>query len=383
MKRLLLLVLLALPCFADYAQQATVSIAAASGSTQTNIHQTFTGVGTKLCLAANGGGGLIQNTSTRVGVTVPDDFVLTSDAARTSFYSWGIETYDAVSATNCRIRGWVLIPSLTTGAAVNIYVSIGNAAVNTYQGGAVGSEFDAPVKLAHHLPDGTTLSFKDFTSNANDGSGGGTSPTVAAGQIDGGLTDGGAGYVTLTGAPLATIGHTSTFSVCAWFKIASLPSARINLTPLPFLVTNSFAGDIYISATNKLTIEASKANVANITFSEAGNIATGSFVHTCGTWDGTTATLYKNGTSSGSANYSASTAANVTTSNWVYGALNFSAAYSSFWNGQIDEMEWWNGVALTADTVATLYGNQNSIPVIGAFSPISTTNNKLLLLGTP
>lgn len=162
MRTVIALLLLCVPGW-GYLYKGTVAFPAASGSgTNTNITLAFTASHASLKTVANSGA--IQNTVSRNGVTVPADFVLASDAACTSLYSWEIEVYSATGGT---LTGWVLIPSLGTGAGVTVYACWGSVAVSTWQGGAIGAAFDSNTKAVYHMGNGTTLNQNDFSSNAN------------------------------------------------------------------------------------------------------------------------------------------------------------------------------------------------------------------------
>lgn len=358
--RALTLFLISTSCFAGYSSKATVTFAAASGSsTDTNITLAFSGSDTKLKLAANGG--QITHTVTRAGVTVPADFVLTTDSAcvTISGYNWGIEFYDGVGGT---IKGWVKIPSLTTGASVIPVVCVGNNAITTYQGGALGAEYDASTQSVYHLPDGTTLSGKDFSSNANDGTV--TSVTALAGQIDGAGSFNGTSSV-IIGSTLTL--NTANATVSGWVKIASNPASSGQIA--------GFANGNVASVSDKtLFIDSSgKARFlvydgANKTTSvPASGITTGAWHYLAGTTNSTTAIAYADGVSQGTiaagASYTGYSQANLLMGGSVANGVVYLAA-------SIDEVKFAN-TARTADWILTEYNNQNSPPSISAFTALA------------
>jgi hypothetical protein len=80
---------------------------------------------------------------------------------------------------------WVKIPTLTTATltAATFYAFYGNSGVTTYQGVSTNT-WDSNYKGVWHLPNGSSLSGTDSTSNANNLSNNG-SPAAGTGQIDG------------------------------------------------------------------------------------------------------------------------------------------------------------------------------------------------------
>ena len=182
MRNLIAFFLCALTAYGGYLSEATVTFSASGSTTDTNITLAFYGSDAKLRTTANGG--QVYHTVTRAGVTVPVDFVLTADsscASVTGGYTWGIESYSPAAGT---IIGWVKIPSITPGTTVTPSVCLGNAAVNAYQGGSPGAEFDASTLSVYHLPNGVTLNASDFSANANNGSA--VAATAATGRLTAG-----------------------------------------------------------------------------------------------------------------------------------------------------------------------------------------------------
>lgn len=170
-----------------YAFKRTITIASAQvGATdQINYPVLIGGLnGPFAYLATVGSGGSIQNTVTFNGQTVPADLIFTSDSAGTSLLPWEVASY---KATTGDIEVWVQVPTVSHTVDTLIYMWYGNVAVVTYQGGAVGAAWDSNFKAVHHLPNGTTLTSLDSTTNGNNGTPL-NSPAPVAGQIDGAAT---------------------------------------------------------------------------------------------------------------------------------------------------------------------------------------------------
>ena len=90
-----------------------------------------------------------------------------------------VEYYGSSSGT---LVAWVSIPTLSNSADTSIYMYYGNSAITSATANPNGV-WDANFKGVWHLPNGTTLSATDSTSNANNGTA--SSVTATTGQIDG------------------------------------------------------------------------------------------------------------------------------------------------------------------------------------------------------
>ncbi len=110
-------------------------------------------------LNQSGGGAHVQNAS---GFDIV--FSSVSDCS-SGLLSWETEKY--VGSTGEMIA-WVKIASLT--ASTNqFFMCYGNTLISTFQGGSVGNAWDTSYKGIWHLPNGSSLSALDSTSNANNG----------------------------------------------------------------------------------------------------------------------------------------------------------------------------------------------------------------------
>ncbi len=350
-------------CSGAYTSIATVSFAAATGSTQTNITLAFTGSDAKLKTVANGG--QIQNTVTRVGVVVPADLILTDDATCatiTGGYTWGIEHY---VATTGAIIGWAKT-TLTTGGPVVPRVCIGNVAVTTYQGGAQGAEFDANTLAVYHLPNGSTLSALDFSANANNGNITGTS--AVAGKIDGaGSFNGTTNYILSS-----SVVNTPTVTVSTWINLRLLPVGR---APVIGFTQGNGSGTydkvIFLSTLGQASFYVYDGGVKETSVTSALSLNT--WYYLTGTADGTNIKIYLNG----------SLAATLAAGNTFagYGAPNLllgGSAGGSLYVQQYLDKSTYVSVARSADWIATEYANQNNPPAISAFTLLATPKSQML-----
>jgi len=340
-----------------YTSVATLTFPAASGATtDTNITLAFSASDAKLKTTANGGE--IYNTVTRVGVVVPTDLILTSDATcatQAGGYTWGIETYSAAAGT---LNGWVMVPSLTTGASVSITVCIGNAAISTYQGGAAGAEFDTYTQVAYHFPNGTTASYLDFSANANNATN--TLTTAVAGKLDGavGFVSASTQYVA---TPLSNLSYTNG-TVSLW----AYPGTAYNDGSDMFLFGQSSAGEFSFQKYSDGNFYAGWSVSGDhrvVVASTALTWPQNTWVRYDLTWTSTgTTTLYANGVSIGT--HTGTVVASIPTPLTIGQEL----ANGGFFTGRIDEFRISNALR-SADWINTEYANQSSAPAIGAFSP--------------
>lgn len=107
-----------------------------------------------------------------------DDIMFTSSDGTTKL-SHEIEKY--TSATG-QLYAWVKIPTLSASSNTTLYMYYGNDSCSSQQN-ATGV-WDSNYKGVWHMPNGTTLTANDATSNANNGTIYGA--TAGTGQIDGG-----------------------------------------------------------------------------------------------------------------------------------------------------------------------------------------------------
>ncbi len=179
------------------------------GSTLTGFAGLFRG-DVKCATVANGG--YVEHTDSGR----PADFYWSSDAAGLVTVPFEVVpgTYDATTGSmECHI-----LTTLSAVADTPYYLWVGNAAVTTYQGD--DAAFPA-YSLVWHLPDGSTLSGADSTSNANDGTQN-DSPSAVAGQLDGGMmTTAANSRMALSGGANLQPG-TGPATYSAWFKVPSV-----------------------------------------------------------------------------------------------------------------------------------------------------------------
>lgn len=138
-------------------------------SDQTNFIAVVTG--TYTFLKSTGNGGEVQSAS-------GFDIVFAADAAGVTILNFERVLWDPTTGA---VEFWVKVPSLFSAIDTVIYILSGNAAIVSDQAnpGATWSGYS----LVYHLPDGSSLSAGDSTSNANNGTI--TNATAISGEVDG------------------------------------------------------------------------------------------------------------------------------------------------------------------------------------------------------
>jgi|GEM_PF-2266606 hypothetical protein len=118
------------------------------------------------------------------------DIIFTSDPGCSQLLNWEMENYSSGS-----LVAWVKMASaLSHTSNTTFYMCYGKSGISSFQGSNTqgsntGSAWDGNYKAVWHLPNGSSLSAADSTSNGNNGTNNGFTPT--SGQIDGaGLTNG-------------------------------------------------------------------------------------------------------------------------------------------------------------------------------------------------
>ncbi len=351
-----------------WASTGTVTIAGASAGTLTNFTARFTVSDIKLATVANGG--QIQNLCARAytGVTynVPCDLVLTSGlcdgSAITGSYTWGYDGDYSASAGTANM--WVLIPTLTTSAQV-IRICAGRASVSTYQGGAIGAEFDSNTLGRWHFPNGSSIAVADFSVN-NLATTLGNATSAGAGKIDGAAVFVSPATASTKVANNAGFNATS-FTVSVWLNTSGGPDSI-------FLMRDDFASSrgfylVYHNAGGG-TIEADIIPPSPAQVFSSATVGDGLWHHivmTASLSGGTTTlTLYIDSVSQGTA----SKAASMPSITQILEMGN-SDILGFPYTGSLDEVAF-ETTNRSSNWVATAYANQNAPPAIGAFTANSS-----------
>ncbi len=351
--RRLLLVALAIPAVgwpAGYAFHRTVTVAATVvPSTQANFPMLVFGAYPYLKTIANGG--MIQNTTTLNGQTVPADLIFTSDAGCSTPLNWEVASYTATSGV---IEAWVQVPSITNGTV--IYMCYGNAAVSAYQGSATAA-WDSNYRGVWHLPNGSTLSTGDSTGNANNGTLV-NSPTAGAGQIDGGasLASASSQYLTLGNSSIL---EPAAITVSAWVNGASFPNSVNNVVSSVCARGGQYY-QISVNSTGKIAVYL-VGGASNVSYDGTGShtLSTGAWYYLTLTYSSSAGLIaYVNAGADGSAAASGAMPTGCSPSPTVSVGEDLNTT-GRYFNGVVDEVRI-SSIARSADWIATEYNNQSS-----------------------
>ena len=252
-----------------------------------------------------------------------------------------IESY--TSATGALVA-WVQVPSLSSTADTTIYMYYGNPSAASQQNAA--GVWDTNYKGVYHLPNGTTLSLADSTSNANNGTNAGA--TAGSGQIYGGAAFNGTNQdftTTATGFPAIN----GSMTISGWFYVPSSAGFATRDIATLYSSGSTTADQFRITASGTLQVSEWGGTIA---ITGTKTITTNAWHYGVFTYSGTTASLYLDGQLDTSATVSvqAGTASSLLVG--TYGS-------GEYWNGSIDEVRVSN-TARSAQWIQTEYNNQAS-----------------------
>jgi len=340
----------ALPSLAQYANCGSVTFPGAASSTQTNITLAFSFSDARF---------QSLNMVTRNGIVVPADLIVTDDATcqtLTGSYNWDVEAYNSAAGTGIVL---VKIPSWTTSPKT-VYVGFGNPAVTLYQGGAVGSAYDANTLLMapFNVDSSGTLSSVDFSSSGCNGIA--ASVTAATGQVDGAGSFGSASRDAWGSSACGSTGSGSNgtldiippFTYSAWIR------------------STTSNGDIYNANANgmpqfrllsgKLTLD--RASVANVGTS-SGTVSTNVWTHVAITLDASgNYVFYINGSAAGSGTVTIPTAWSL--NNWRFTPHAWQDGFYNSAPSMSVDMQKVANVARPGSWIANEYANESSIPAV-------------------
>ncbi len=316
-----------------YRRAITIDHTKVPNSDQLNFPVLISGTYSYLASIANGG-----NVTNANGY----DIVFTSDAGGNSPLPYERESY---SASTGAVDFWVQVPVVSHTSDTVIYLFYDNPSVSTDQTNGAGT-WDSNFKAVWHLPNGTSLSGADSTTNAVNGSNAGL--TAIAGLIDGAASgDGGAGHqINTANNPYpSSLFSSNGLTLSAWVKpVANSSTSQV----------------VSLEGAYVIDVSAGRAgfeiNGTGSDLVSAAAVPNGSWTHIVGTSDSSgNLKLYVNGALSNSASQIFYNLDSLTRPYSVGGHPVFSQ-YN--FNGIIDEVRISN-MARSADWIAAEYANQS------------------------
>ncbi len=327
------------PCVSNgysYVRSIVIDHAKVPNSDQINFPFLFSVTDPALKSAANGG---------HVTSATGTDIIFSIDASGQTKLDYEVERYDP---TTGQFIAWVRIPTLSHIADTNVYLFYGNSNVTTSQQNPTGV-WDSNFAGVWHLPNGSTLSANDSTSNADNGAI--TGATAGPGVINGAASfDGNSSRISHTNA--TALQFSGNFTIAFWLNAARwggvtqgvvgqkqnegdggwqiYNDAQLNTTKMGIRVGNS--GDLF--SNTPVTV----GNWQYWTFVENNGV---------GSW-------YVNGVQDVSAKF-LNSAASVEAQFY----MGYAQTWGDYYKGLLDEVQLSNA-ARSPDWVGTEYNNQSS-----------------------
>src|ERR1035437_1645410 len=281
------------------------------------------------------------------------DIIFTSDSAGTTKIPWEVEFYDGVNGI---LIAWVNIATVSNTSDTVFYIFYGDGGITTAQNTgsyAPTAVWDSHYKGVWHLPNGTTLTANDSTSNARNFTLVG-SPTAVAGEIDGGANfDGITQYATNTD-DFALSGDEVTISM--WLKDTS---SGFFGSPIVKGITNNSGlhdwGILFNNIYNSIYLVRNGSNNS----SSSGTVSSSVLTYVVGVMSSTTSRVYFNG-SGETAQGGIGTGNTANTSGRTLQLMNSSVISG----GVLDEVRV-SDIIRSTDWILTEYNNQNAPGDIG------------------
>lgn len=280
------------------------------------------------------------------------DIRLSSDTAGASLYNWEVVAYDGAAGT---FIAEMKLPTVSASVDDVFYMPYGDAAITTFQGNIAGT-WDANYKSVHHWGDGTTASFLDSTSNADNGTA--TGPPTAASGLNGG------GAITCNQAISnqwvrgANVQNMSSVTIETWVNYSGTPPAS-NGSLAGFVSTGGSPADkqVYINTAGKAAFWAYDMSVGPVSLIAPSALSAG-WHQIVGTTDGSNIRLYVDGAQVAS-NTIGATFAGYTNPGFQINGGNSGSITSGQWTTTHGETRLSN-VGRAAGHIACNYANRSS-----------------------
>ncbi len=352
----------------NYRRTITIDHTKVPNTDQTNFPVLLSATYSDLATTANGGSVTSSNGY---------DIIFTSDATGVTVLPFEQESYNPTTGA---VIYWVQIPTVSHTSDTVFYMFYGNSSVTTDQSNKNGV-WDSSYQGVWHLPNGTTLTANDSTSNDGNGTLS-NSPSAATGQMDGAASFNGSNDITVN----KQYGLTTAVTASAWVNFSSLNGWQDILGQ----DTSSWGGgnaafyfqkvvnggDGCSRGSNVLGIlfPTNNSDCSSGVYSSTG-VSAGTWYYVVGTYNGSTISLYINGSLSGTNSRSGSIAAQ--TGNLSIGSGYYAGGVGDYLNGVVDEVRISN-IARSGDWVATEYNNQSSPSTFVSVSSPSGGEEQLL-----
>jgi hypothetical protein len=339
----------------SYRRSITIDHTKVPTSDRSNFPMLISGTYSYLATVANGG--TVQNGNGY-------DVIFTSDSSCATKLDHEVETYKAATGA---VNYWVRVPLLLHASDSMIYMCYGNASITSDQSNKTGV-WDSNYKLVSHLPDGTTLTATDSTSNGNNGTN--TGATAATTQIAGGANlNGSSNYLDFAAVSSFDFERTDPWTFSAWVKRSSTSSLNTifakGANSANGYLGYQIIGDNGIYNVNGIVVDLIHDTTTNafIRVTAAAGLDT-NWHHLLVTYDGSSVAsgvkIYVDGVAkTGTAQYDGLTATMKTTAPLRAGQSGTNGNPVCSFAGLLDELRVSNSVR-GADSATTEYNNQSS-----------------------
>lgn len=242
------------------------------------------------------------------------------------------------------------VPTISASADTAVYMYYGKS--DATDGQQATSVWDSNYKGVWHFGSPSSLSINDSTSNGRNGSAVGA-PSAGVGRISGGYSnDGGANYITITGADTGLPSGSANRTIEAWLNTSVvLPNLNYmalfgyGTTGVNYAENGIYLGNDTNSGNNGMSVGTWGTGVG------ATGLNNGNWHHFIAVWNGTSWRLYVNG----SYNTSKSFTTNTTLSGKIWIGAGYTGDYP--WNGLFDELR----ISNTARSAAWIKFEYNNI----------------------
>lgn len=275
------------------------------------------------------------------------------------------------ASTTGQLIAWVNVPFVSSTSTRDIYIYYGNDTVPLANQENKTGTWDTNFKGVWHLPNGTTLTALDSTSNASNGTLTNT-PTATTGQIDGGAntTSASSQYISIGNISSLNVGAID-FTASYWIKpadanqSASVFSKRNNNNPFTQWQTGVGSFDSALNPVSGKTIYFMGYNGTSQNYKTTSDVANGNWHHIEVTRTSGTIAIYIDGSSA------ALTAVNANTTSLDFtNSNNANISFDNgtrYYNGPVDEVRF-SATARSADWILTEYNNQSATSTFYSYS---------------
>jgi hypothetical protein len=253
------------------------------------------------------------------------------------------------SSTEAQLIAWVRIPSLSTSTDTKIFMYYGNSTIDSQENpeGVWNSNY----MMVQHLKE-TSGTHYDSTKNNNDGT-----PDEEINQNSVGKIDGADLFHGLNENEIISVSHSNSLSISncitleAWINPTQLNDYQYFIDKRD---SNSPSENYFLALWNNNSIRFELFGVNNnITYSTSEIFDVDQWYHIVATYDGTSKTIYINGTKD---KEEAATGSILTNTHNLHIGTNWYPTYT--FHGSIDEVRISN-ISRSADWIITEYNNQN------------------------